>query len=268
MIFRYAWTALPAVYYRPNGLSGTGRQKMSSNWGPNSFEYRVYGSLHAVERLELMYKLERHTGCVNSLNFNKYGNLLVTGSDDLSIIVWKWASNEILHTHESGHFSNIFQTKFLELDNVGIDIASSSRDGQIRHSKILPSGGKPVTKVIVTHGSAVNKLAVTPNNPSEILSAGEDGRIIRCDLRDNTVERLLTVRTEKKGRVGLYSIANHPMDPEFCVCGRDSYVRVFDRRNLKVPSKLFCPNNYLNVSTRYHLASINVWYLFIYYFFL
>lgn len=258
---RYAWTALPALYYRQNGLNGNGRQRMTSNWGPNSFEHRMYGSLHAVERLELMYKLERHTGCVNSLNFNKSGNLLVTGSDDLSIIIWKWASNEILHTHESGHFSNIFQTKFLEIDNIGIDVVSSSRDGQIRHSKILPSGGKPITKVIATHSSAVNKMAVTPNNPCEILSAGEDGRIVRCDLRENIVERLLTVRTEKKGRVGLYSIANHPIDPEFCVCGRDSYVRVFDRRNVKTPTKLFCPNAYLNVSLQIHTTKRICFYL-------
>lgn len=95
---------------------------LTSKFPSDTFGNNVYGSLHAVERLELMYKMQKHRGCVNSLNFNKAGNLLVTGSDDLKIIVWKWASNEILHMVESGHQSNIFQTKFLELGNDGLDI--------------------------------------------------------------------------------------------------------------------------------------------------
>lgn len=222
---------------------------LGSKFPSDTFGNSVNGSLHAVERLELMYKMQKHRGCVNSLNFNKAGNLLVTGSDDLKIIVWKWASNEILHTLESGHQSNIFQTKFLELGNDALDIASSSRDGQIRHTKILPSGGKETT-VLLKHASAVNKLTVTPNNPFELLSAGEDGRIVRCDLREPEVERLVTVRTGDRNRIPLYSIASHPLDPEFCVSGRDPYVRVFDKRNIKGPVKLYCPKDHINVSPK------------------
>lgn len=37
------------------------------------FEQRFYGSLRTVERLELMYKLNKHKGCVNSINFHPEG---------------------------------------------------------------------------------------------------------------------------------------------------------------------------------------------------
>lgn len=49
------------------------------------FMRRCYGSLHCVQRLELMYKLEEHDGCVNSLNFHPNGSLLASGSDDLKV---------------------------------------------------------------------------------------------------------------------------------------------------------------------------------------
>lgn len=52
---------------------------------PSLFQQRCYGSLRNVQKLELMYKLENHEGCVNSLNFSPDGSLLVSGSDDLKV---------------------------------------------------------------------------------------------------------------------------------------------------------------------------------------
>lgn len=77
--------------------------------GSELFEQRMYGSLHSVQRLELMYKLEHHDGCVNSLNFNHSGTLLASGSDDLKICLWNWPVGKLLCSFESGHKSNVFQ---------------------------------------------------------------------------------------------------------------------------------------------------------------
>lgn len=211
-----------------------------------NFQNRLCGSLHPIERLELMYKLSSHEGCVNSLNFNRSGSLLVSGSDDLKIIVWKWASNDIAYSFNSGHTSNVFQTKFLHLDNQ-INIVSSARDGQIRYAVIPPSGGDPISTVVIKHLGAVHKIALTPNNPYEVLTAGEDGHVIRCDLRDNSADRLVTVRVKNK-RVPLYSIASHPIDQEFCVSGRDQFVRIYDRRNCKETLKAMAPAHLIDVS--------------------
>lgn len=50
----------------------------------------ISGNLFMAQRLELMAKLEGHSGCVNSVNFNDAGDLLVSGSDDLHCMMWEW----------------------------------------------------------------------------------------------------------------------------------------------------------------------------------
>lgn len=60
---KHKWFIVPEVINRQIGCN--------SNYKSSElFQRRCYGSLHAVQRLELMYKLEEHKGCVNSLNFH------------------------------------------------------------------------------------------------------------------------------------------------------------------------------------------------------
>lgn len=202
-----------------------------------------------VERLELMSKLEKHDGCFNSLNFNKAGNLLVTGSDDLKIVVWKWATNTALHVLDTEHNSNVFQSKFIENDEnkYGLNIVTSARDGDVRLLTISPSGSE-TCRLLVSHRRGVHKIALPETNPNEILTAGEDGLVVRYDLREKKSEKVIQLRYNGS-KVSLYSIAAHPFDPEFCVCGRDQYVRVYDKRNTKESMKTYCPDVILNVCT-------------------
>lgn len=176
---------------------------------------------------------------MNCLNFHNSGKLLVTGSDDLKIIVWKWASNQIVNKFDSGHNSNVFQAKFIDFIGSGLNIVSSARDGMIRHHMLDPSGMEKHQSISLTrHATPVHKLALVPNNPFEVLSASEDGIVMRCDLRERNADRVTIVKGKHR-RISLYSISHHPLDQEFCVCGRDSYVRVYDKRNAKNPSKIF-----------------------------
>jgi DDB1- and CUL4-associated factor 8 len=73
------------------------------------FTDKFYGSRHAVERLELMYKLDDHRGCVNALHFNESGSKLVSGSDDMRVVVWDWAIGKKYLDFDTGHRSNVFQ---------------------------------------------------------------------------------------------------------------------------------------------------------------
>lgn len=209
----------------------------------NTFENGCYGSLFTIEHLQVIQRLKEHNGCVNSLNFNKMGNLLVSGSDDLRIIIWKWASKKIALSFESGHNLNIFQTKFLEMHGGTLNIVSSGRDGFVRHHAILPSGGKPLTCMIAKHKRGVHKICTSNDDPYEVLSAGEDGIVLRCDLREKLAKKLVNVKSKTNRSVNLYSIANHPLNGEFCLCGNDLFVRVYDRRNVKRPLKMFSPDN-------------------------
>lgn len=83
------------------------------------FTHHYYDSLHVPKRLELMYKMQFHRGCVNALSFNSSGSRLASGSDDFKIAVWDWAREKPLVTFYSGHRNNVFQ--------VGEDAASFFR---------------------------------------------------------------------------------------------------------------------------------------------
>lgn len=80
---------------------------------PVLFTNRYYDSLHVVQRLDLVSKLDFHNGCTNALNFNDSGDLLASSSDDLQIAIWDWAKEKTLITYNSGHRNNVFQVSLL-----------------------------------------------------------------------------------------------------------------------------------------------------------
>jgi hypothetical protein len=43
-----------------------------------------------LQRMQLTSMLEGHEGCVNTVTFDPTGRLLVSGSDDQSIMIWNW----------------------------------------------------------------------------------------------------------------------------------------------------------------------------------
>ncbi|KAH8365574.1 hypothetical protein KR093_002042 [Drosophila rubida] len=207
-----------------------------------AFIQGYYGSRQVVERMTLTENMSFHLGCVNSLNFNRSGDLLCSGSDDLSIIVWDWASGKPRHRIRSGHTLNIFQTKFL--DSAGcLDIVSSSRDGQVRRAVIPPSGASKVKPTrLYNHSEAVHKLVVVPQSRFEVMSAGEDSAVKHYDLRTNNATTMLRCLDNKR-RVRLFSIAHHPFAPEFCISGSDEKLRVFDKRKLSAPLQEMTPKD-------------------------
>lgn len=81
-----------------------GHYKYHGTWS-NKF----YQSLVAVQKLKLTRQLKGHEGCVNSLDFNKTGDMLVSGSDDCRICLWNWSTGKCLLKYRSIHYRNIFQ---------------------------------------------------------------------------------------------------------------------------------------------------------------
>ncbi|XP_016966723.1 DDB1- and CUL4-associated factor 8 isoform X2 [Drosophila biarmipes] len=211
-----------------------------------SFGQAYYGSRQMVEQLTLLSSLNKHDGCVNCLNFNRTGDLICSGSDDLKIMVWDWANERLVHSFHSGHNMNIFQTKFI--DSTGcLDIVSASRDGQVRRSVIPPSGGAIKPTRLYTHSDSVHKIVLVPHSRHEVMSAGEDAAVKHFDLRASnaatTMLRCVYHDANERGRVRLFSIAHHPYAPEFCVSGSDDKLRVYDKRKLTKPLLEMTPTN-------------------------
>jgi DDB1- and CUL4-associated factor 8 len=208
------------------------------------FERNFYGSLNSVQRLELMAKLNEHFGCVNCLGFSKNGRYLLSGSDDLRVILWDWYNNKTLCQANSRHRKNIFQCKFYEETGTNMKAVSASADGSISLHQFTSDGGH-TEKQIFTHAGAVHKLAVTEN---VVYTCGEDGLIIEFDFRSKTPSKMITVR-EKHRKIPLFSISAHPHESKYAVSGRDQFVRVFDRRNQKTVLSRHCPTELLEKKT-------------------
>lgn len=246
---RHKWFIINEVVNRQKGV-GCRYQ------GSELFQQRCYGSLHAVQRLELMYKLEEHKGCVNNLNFNQSGTLLSSASDDRQVALWDWACGKCLLTYDSGHTSNVFQAKFLPLSG-DCHIVSCARDGQVRLAVLSSTGECKGTRQLAQHRRPTHKLATHPETPHVFLSAGEDALVLSHDVRLNKPNKLLFVREEEKGRkVGLYSIHSNPVNSnEFCVTGEDHYIRLYDRRKTSdSPLKKFCPQHLVKSDVFLHVT--------------
>lgn len=237
---KHKWSVTKAILNRQIGMN-------TKHQEPQMFSQRCYGSLHCVKRLELMYKLDKHHGCVNAISFNQSGTRLASGSDDKKIIVWDWAIGQSIVSYSSGHTSNVFQSKFLPLtgDN---HIVSSARDGQVRLAVLSSTGECRGTRRLAHHRKPVNKLSLLPETPHVFLSAGEDGKVMAIDVRNSKQSTLVTVKNNRS-KVGLYSVDTHPLNgDEFCVCGRDYYIRIYDKRKIDAngaPMKKFCPSHIL-----------------------
>ena len=63
----------------------------------SSLPAKVSSSRETLQRLHLQHKLEGHEGCVNAVSFNSSGSLLMSGSDDLNLIIWDWERGMYLH---------------------------------------------------------------------------------------------------------------------------------------------------------------------------
>lgn len=93
------WRAVPSLRSREIGRNS------------HQFVRRVCGARGLVQRLELQGRLERHTGCVNTVHFNPSGTRLASGSDDLRVVIWDWAIRRAVLEFDSGHKSNVFQVR-------------------------------------------------------------------------------------------------------------------------------------------------------------
>ncbi|CAH1414358.1 unnamed protein product [Lactuca virosa] len=224
------------------------------------FAHRLAASEDLVLRLDLVRKLEKHRGCVNTVSFNGDGDILVSGSDDKRVILWDWETGSIKLSFNSGHNNNIFQAKIMP----GTDertIVTCAADGQVRHATILECG-KVGTKLLARHQGRAHKLAIEPGSPHIFYTCGEDGLGQHFDLRTGEATELFSCQPVH-GRsfmqvVNLNAIAIDPRNPNlFMIAGSDEFTRLYDIRRYRSNSNLnsssafgqpvdhFCPKHLL-----------------------
>ncbi|PVH32447.1 hypothetical protein PAHAL_9G398400 [Panicum hallii] len=220
---------------------------------PRHFARRAAGSEDLVMRLQIHRKLDRHTGCVNTVGFNEVGDTLISGSDDQMVMLWDWDTGAVKLEFHSGHGGNVFQARFMPCRD-DRTIVTCAADGEVRLAKIQ-DGGDVSTTLLGEHGGRAHNLAVEPSSPYIFYSCGEDGLVQHFDLRTNTATKLFLCRSSlrKSGLascVHLNAIAIDPRNPNlFAVGGSNAYARVYDIRKHKWdgssdfahPSDCYCP---------------------------
>lgn len=81
-------------------------------------------------RFELVKRLKKHNGCVNTVSFSSEGDILASGSDDTRVILWDWETGKVKLRFHSGHIDNIFQAKFMPFSD-NRSIVMSAADGEV-----------------------------------------------------------------------------------------------------------------------------------------
>jgi WD repeat-containing protein 42A len=222
---------------------------------PRHFIKRALSGLNFVRRMKLTQSLSYHEGCVNALNFNRLGTMLASGSDDFQVCLWDWSKNNLVLTFDSGHKSNVFQTKFIPFTGDS-QIVTCARDGQVRLALISSSGSHIGTKKLAKHADSCHKLAIEYDSCNLFLSCGEDGVVYEIDLRQSTPAKILNVKNlDSSNKLPLYSISSNPSNTyQFVVAGKDQYLRVYDKRMLvdrrdRKILKMLCPTKMRNTAS-------------------
>ncbi|KAK6163259.1 hypothetical protein DH2020_000123 [Rehmannia glutinosa] len=237
-----------------NGLLEFFKREMSF-CSPRIFSRRVSASETLIKKIDLYGKLTGHQGCVNTVEFNSTGELLVSGSDDRQIMLWDWATQKLKLSYPSGHLDNIFQARIMPFTD-DRKIVTSSADCQVRLSQLLDNGSVE-TKRLSKHQGRVHRLAVEPGSPYVFYSCGEDGFVQHYDLRSNSATKLFycssAVENDRpSSSIGLNAIVIDPRNPNyFAVGGADVYARVYDIRKYQmntsskagIPVDTFCPRH-------------------------
>lgn len=138
-----------------------------------------------IRRLKLQGKLEGHQGCVNTVSFSpEDSNILVSGSDDLTVKLWAWQTGREICTIDSGHHSNVFQARIVPRYGPPV-LVTSANDGQVRAALMCEGGASAMSTCLWLHRGAAHKIAFLDETwaPGTLLSAGEDGAVALMDLR-------------------------------------------------------------------------------------
>ncbi|GFP94841.1 ddb1- and cul4-associated factor 8 [Phtheirospermum japonicum] len=207
-------------------------------YSPRIYSRRVSASEALIKKIDMYGKLIGHQGCVNTVEFNSTGELLVSGSDDTQIKLWDWSTQKLRLSYPSGHLDNIFQARIMPFTDDS-KIVTSSADCQVRLSQLLDNGSVE-TKRLSKHQGRVHKLAVEPGSPYVFYSCGEDGFVQHYDLRSNSATKLfycssIVANNQPTSSIGLNTIVIDPRNPNyFAVGGADVYARVYDIRKYEL----------------------------------
>ncbi|XP_057374937.1 DDB1- and CUL4-associated factor 6-like isoform X2 [Daphnia carinata] len=197
----------------------------------------VTDSQWTIRHLSKFKILAVHAGCVNTIQWNLSGDLILSGSDDRKLAVTRWIDGHVINEVKSLHKTNIMSAKFLPQSG-DRQAVSCSGDGVIMVSD-LENGNSSLQGTFKCHHGPVYEVVTVESEPNTFLSVGEDGTARWFDLRAS--RNCTTTRCKENilfiCQSPLSSAAINPVLPhEFVIGTSDSQVYVMDRRKLSTGS--------------------------------
>ncbi|XP_050522625.1 DDB1- and CUL4-associated factor 6-like isoform X2 [Daktulosphaira vitifoliae] len=189
-------------------------------------------SKHLVERLSVEKVLENHRGCVNSLNWNDSGSLLLSAGDDKRLIITDPFSYKVHLDYLTNHRTNIFCAKFLASTNT--KIISCGGDGAILNLDIERLEDTS-WNFFTCHKGTCYELETIPDDSYSFISCGEDGTVRQFDLRNRvkcTKRHCPEVVLMDCGNPVTAIAINSVRPYQLAVATSDSVIRIVDRRKI------------------------------------
>ncbi|KAF4727092.1 hypothetical protein FOZ62_029395 [Perkinsus olseni] len=181
--------------------------------------------------------LAGHAGCVNTLWWSEDGELLLSGSDDTRLMLWKYSDISRgdgegrcrpAETIETGHRSNIFHARFFP--DRSFLVASCSLDTTV---KVIDIENGIVLETCNTHKDMVSKLVIPWDCPQLVISCSADSTIRQFDIRAGPSSSQVLSRWAH-WRSGINAISGGwAMRPYSVLAGGDwPVVQLYDRRRM------------------------------------
>lgn len=200
-----------------------------------------------LHQLDLMKKLPVHSGCVNTICWNKTGEYILSGSDDGNLCITKPTymfdtspEYTVLHKVQTRHLGNIFTAQFMPNSHDSV-IVSASSDGPVIVHNIYSDNPSDGLFTYNCHFSVIYEVVPIYDQEKVFLSCGEDKTIRLFDLRcHKSCPRSSTCPHPAliKNSHAMTTIALHPMNSNLLLTGRaDGLGLVYDRRKLPDVSK-------------------------------
>lgn len=200
-----------------------------------------------LDQLDYMKSLPVHSGCVNTIEWNKTGEYILSGSDDKHLCITKPTclfdkSNNytVLQKISTSHLGNIFGARFIP-NSADRLIVSCSANGPVIVTDVNTMEGMQGIHTFNCHTQSIYDVLPIYDDDRVFLSCSEDSTVRLFDLRchkscsrSSTCPHPPLIRNSHP----VTKISIHPSNSNMVLIGRaDGKGLIYDRRKLPNPAK-------------------------------